>query len=494
MLNALWQLTRVTLRTDARSLNPHLTRVGLASLLLLVIAFMRSWPRGALVTAPGLDLFRAQLAMTHLFLTANTLFGFSLIIQEEREAGTLELLRLAGFNSLSVLLGKLMPRFIDSLLLLSVQIPFTLLEVTLGGITMNQVIAAYVVLFTYLWLMAMIGVWFSVWCTGQRSAVTWTALAVAAYNFPYLGSWMGGLLALGLPNWDQICLPLRLVTITEPGFIESPWNYSILTLFLVGLFIGLASWWQLQWSLSVPTVAASQSKKRQSQRVWRRPLIWKEVRFLMGGWKGLVIRTFIYVALFTWMALTMLTAWHWGFVFAWSSLLGGGISLIDGTWTASRLFRDEKENQTWSVLALTPKSSFELSLEKWTGWLIGHAPSLLLPYFFLFVCPFIHESIDDLGKTTELYIGSIATGLAIIASLHLLAINSLAWGWKAIPLTFTICCLGGYVFVAHMFPWGYQIGERNIVHAAVAFFLLILIVAMQARLAHLLDKHAGADS
>ncbi|MEZ5941923.1 MAG: hypothetical protein R3C18_11055 [Planctomycetaceae bacterium] len=492
MLNGLWQLTRVTLRTDARSLSPHLTRVGLVALLLVVVAFMRH--DTALSTAPGLDLFRAQLAMTHLFLTANTLFGFSLIIQEEREAGTLELLRLAGFNSLSVLLGKLMPRFIDSALLLAVQIPFTYLEVTLGGITVQQVMAAYVVLFAYLWLTAMIGVLFSVRCTNHWAAVTWTAGTIALYNFPYFAHWMGVFRTVGL-GWDNVCLPIRLIAITESGFAESAWNVSILLSLLVGLLIGLISWWQLEWSLKVPAAAVTGSKaRRASRRVWSRPLIWKEVQFLMGGWKGLVIRSLIYVVLFIWMAVTQLPAWHWGFVLAWSSLLGGAVSLVDGTWTASRLFRDEKQDQTWSVLALTAHSSLELSLGKWMGWLVGHAPSLLFPYTFLFVCPLFHSSLNDFDGIVELYIGSIATGLAIIASLHLLAINSLAWGWKAIPLTFTICCLGAYVFVGHMFPWGYRIDERNFVHAAVAFFMLVLIIAMQARLAHLLGKLAGADS
>ncbi|MCA9081611.1 MAG: hypothetical protein KDA58_13695 [Planctomycetaceae bacterium] len=488
MFTGLWQLTRVTLRTDARSLGPHFTRFGLAALLLWVIAMTGT--EG--VSAPGLRLFRSQLVLAHLFLTANALFGFSLIIIEEREAGTLELLRLAGINSLSVLLGRLMPRLADAALLLAIQFPFTLLEITLGGITMHQVLAAYIALAAYLWLTAMIGLWFSVCARTQWSAVTSTAIALSVYNLPYLVNWVGGLFTISTSSWERVCLPLRLWSIADVSFAESAWSEAAVWAVIVGMLFGLAAWWQMERSL-VSAVAPTQTRRNTTRpkRVWNRPLVWKEYRFLMGGLWGIAIRSALYLGLLVWMIAEHQEI---GMALAWTALLGGALSLIDGTWTASRLFSEEKRNQTWSVLALTPLSMFQLSSAKWAGWLLGHAPSILIPYACIVLCPIVHPHFKSSGATVELFIGSIGTGLAIIATMHLLAINSLSWGWKAIPLTLTICCLGAYVFLYSMFPWRESIGMRNVYHAMTAGFMFALIIAMQARLVHLLGKLAGEDA
>ena len=89
-------------------------RFTLAIFLLLVIVEIRS---DSVATAKGLTIFKAQVLLTHLFLTINAIFGFSQVIIEERESGTLDLLKLADINSLSVVLGKGLPRFWECLLL-----------------------------------------------------------------------------------------------------------------------------------------------------------------------------------------------------------------------------------------------------------------------------------------------------------------------------------------------------------------------------------------
>lgn len=492
MLSGIWQLTRVALRMDSRRIGPHLTRLALGALLLWVVASME-FSRGATI-APGLRLFRSQLAMTHLFLTVDSLFGYSLLLLEEKEAGTLELMRLAGLNSLSVLLGKVLPRLTESFLLLAVQFPFTLMAITLGGLTPDQVIGVYVALLAYLWLAAMIGVWCSIQCQNQWSAVSYAGVALFAYNFPYASVWLGSMFSLGTSSWDRVCLPLRLWAITESGFNESAVGSAVLLAIIAGTMIGLFSWWQLARTMTAPVAASRSKPSRPSQRVWERPLFWKDFSYLMGGRTGLVIRTSLYVAILAWM-----TTIHDEFprIAVWTALIGGAVSLIDGTWTASRLFSEEKREQTWSTLVLTPQTVAQLVRDKWNGWLLGHAPSILLPYAFIILAilafPFssFGLSIWDCG---ELIVGSISTGLAIVATLHLLAINSLSWGWKAIPLTLTICCLGAFVFLNSIFPWRYQDATRVVLHGVTAGFMLMLIIAMQFRLIALLHRTAGEDA
>ncbi|MEZ6049102.1 MAG: hypothetical protein R3C11_26710 [Planctomycetaceae bacterium] len=51
---------------------------------------------------------------------------------------------MTGMSPMVLLLGKSTSRLIYALLILSVQIPFVLLSITLGEVMLNQIIAVYV--------------------------------------------------------------------------------------------------------------------------------------------------------------------------------------------------------------------------------------------------------------------------------------------------------------------------------------------------------------
>ena len=87
---------------------------------------------------------------------------FATAITEEKEEETLGLLKMAGLNPLGLLLGKSTSRLINTLLLLGVQFPFTLLAVTLGGATVTQIVAGYAALAAFLILTANVGLLASV--------------------------------------------------------------------------------------------------------------------------------------------------------------------------------------------------------------------------------------------------------------------------------------------------------------------------------------------
>ena len=73
------------------------------------------------------------------FITLVGVTYFSSAITEEKEERTLGLLRMADIGSGSILLGKWAPRVVGMLSLVAVQFPFTLLAITLGGVTQAQV-------------------------------------------------------------------------------------------------------------------------------------------------------------------------------------------------------------------------------------------------------------------------------------------------------------------------------------------------------------------
>ena len=49
---------------------------------------------------------------------------------------------MAGISPIGILLGKTSPRLIAATMILSVQLPFTFLAITLGGVLTNQILAA----------------------------------------------------------------------------------------------------------------------------------------------------------------------------------------------------------------------------------------------------------------------------------------------------------------------------------------------------------------
>src|SRR5262249_47455071 len=121
--------------------------------------------------------------MTWLNMVLISLAGisfFATAITEEKEEDTLGLLKMAGIDPVGILLGKSTSRLLGAALLLLVQFPFTLLAITLGGVTLGQVLAAYFSLTAYMVLLANVGLLCSVVFQrgGMASIITGLVLVV----------------------------------------------------------------------------------------------------------------------------------------------------------------------------------------------------------------------------------------------------------------------------------------------------------------------------
>ncbi len=191
------------LRVDARSLRPHLIRLGLLATILWLL-YLASW-QASFMGAPGLQLFSGLTVTNTWFITIVGVTYFASAITEEKEERTLGLLRMADIGGASILLGKWLPRMIGMLSLIVVQFPFTLLAITLGGVTAGQVNAVYVALLLLLVSVGTYSLLFSVICRNTGTAVRLTFIVL-------LLRWVIPLLAGGLPlrsgrlysaRWDR---------------------------------------------------------------------------------------------------------------------------------------------------------------------------------------------------------------------------------------------------------------------------------------------------
>ena len=295
-----------SLRVDARALGPHAARFGLMATIYVGLCFTssNSWMFGA----PGLRFF---LSIAYLNLAFMTLMGvgyFSTAITEEKEEDTLGLMLMAGISPLGVLLGKSGGRLFQALLLMAIQYPFTMLAVTLGGVTQDQIRAAYLAMFAYMVMLAGLGLLCSTLARNSSSSSRLLTIVLVIYAaIPCLGRWYLGSVGRALLPSEQFvvwiaesCVFLRMNLILSSGFDESMLSLQVMTNLLIGAVGFILAWSMFGLATRDPSSDVSSrglvTRNMGRIRVFApgRPrfnaFVWKDFHFSAGGIAGLLIR------------------------------------------------------------------------------------------------------------------------------------------------------------------------------------------------------------
>ena len=111
-------------------------------------------------------------------ISAIGLSYFGSAIAEEKEEQTLGLLRMTDLSPLSILLGKSTSRLCGALLLLAAAFPFTIFAVTLGGISLGQIVATYCTIGAYTFLLCNVALLGSVLARQTAGAAIFTAMVI----------------------------------------------------------------------------------------------------------------------------------------------------------------------------------------------------------------------------------------------------------------------------------------------------------------------------
>ncbi len=122
-----------SLRADCANVTPHIVRGAFALFVLLSVS--AAYADAFSAVGPGLRFFRMICYLNVFLITVAGMSYFVSAVTEEKESGTLALLRLAGAPPLGIILSKSTSRLISALMLLLIQLPFTFLSITLGGVT-----------------------------------------------------------------------------------------------------------------------------------------------------------------------------------------------------------------------------------------------------------------------------------------------------------------------------------------------------------------------
>lgn len=157
-----------TVRLSTRGWGTHATRMVLGVVVLFTLATTTTF--SARFGAAGLHLLGSIAWWSALFITLAGIGLFCSAITEEKEEQTIGLLRMAGLRPVAILLAKSTARFYDAVMLFAILLPFTMLAVTLGGVSTTQVLAIAIALAAYIFLLANLGLLLSVLRPTTQSA------------------------------------------------------------------------------------------------------------------------------------------------------------------------------------------------------------------------------------------------------------------------------------------------------------------------------------
>ena len=427
-----------SLREQSRAKFTSLSRGAIALLILIFIAMNeRSFTRQS---APGQSVL-VILVMVNFFVIA--IFGlstFASVITEEKEDDTLGLLQMTRLNPLSILLGKSTARLCEGLLLLAVQVPFTMLCITLGGVSMDQVLRCYAILAAFLFFLCNVALMWSVICRRTSRATSMTTLTgVIIYVLPLFlvsvgmsSRFNGRAMQTWAEAFSQWCFSINPVydlwsTVEPRGGV--PFASDSVPPSLIGGVIAFGFAWMLfkpccnSGAEAVPQrlekAATSNERRRTARsRPGRHAIAWKDFHFLSGGPRGLFIRSVVYIAigmLLVWWMATMngsgprskdigIAFWMFGLM---SFTAEFGI-------VSARMFGFERKRKTLGALYTLPLGTGRLIREKILGALPQLIPSVALALLGLAMI-FAGPNGSSLKMT-----GSFLAGLNLTISAYVL--------------------------------------------------------------------------
>lgn len=466
-MNKFFALVRRALQTESRLARGHVFRclLGLFVLWALVTTSWDIFNRGA----PGLRLFRSMSYYNYFFISILGTAYFATAITEEKEERTLGLLKMAGVGATSLIMGKWTPRMISAFLLISIQIPFTVLATTLGGVLWQQIGAVYLALFAYLFLVGSLGLICSVLMSSTTGACLLALGSLLGFHFlPYIflnlfrnsrGSGIGGMI-LQTADFARSMLGFESIGFTlTTGFNSSWWSFQVISNLVAGVLLLLLTW-------AIFDVCTRNEKEagglnyfdrlrktmqgRQRGRVWNAAFVWKDYQLLGGGAVFLFLKFAIYFAFMLFFALGTSPGYRTieilgGMLVGWSLFF----VVVEIAIMCARLYRTEISNKTWASLIMLPRSSHEIIYSKLIGGMSATLP--LIACFCIGVALIADDFFDALGSIlneAEAFLGVIYLVLQIILAIHLSTYFSVTQKWAIWPMA--VFLSGFIVFIGNV--------------------------------------------
>jgi hypothetical protein len=346
--------------------------------------------------APGLRVFSGLIFWDIVLISTWGAHLFAGAIVEDREAGTLDLLRISGLSPASLCLGKGVSRMLRLLLLLIAQLPFAVLAVTLGGITLAQVFAAFLGLLCYTILVANLGLFCSLVCKKHDSATSVLLLLLLVSH-------------LALPNvlpaiWPHFgdsyviwLAPVRCMKVLS-AFDGQILHVSLLANCATSLLFFLLCCMSFEFFTKQRGARVAPGAKRKTRRhrrpfAWRYPLAWKRFHVDSYGTFSLIGRV-LFIAFLLWILATPLResygqeSHYMTDPFAYLCLFGGLAGLIIELFSlGGALFKADCKQRTWAGLFILPLRLRDIGTQIFLGGIILLIPWVLVAVWGLLLLP-----------------------------------------------------------------------------------------------------------
>ena len=469
--------------------------------------------------APGLMLFQSMAWMNLVFITLAGLGFFASAITEEKEEDTLGLLKMAGVRPASLLLGKSTSRLITAGVLLSLQFPFTLLAITLGGVSIEQVLAVYLSLLAYIALVANLALFWSVYShrtSGAATGVFFTLLMFFVVP-PLVEEWCQSTILNSAIGWERdvanffhpisewlysTSIVTRTIEIMRTTFAattttpKSPFGVQVVSNFGAAAFLFAMSWLMFErctrnGTTAAPARAVSLNRLGAMRlfgagRAWSLPLVWKDFHFIAGGFTMAAVK-FVFYGLLVGLFAYLQERWNYRFdiedlgeATMVAMYIAGGIEL---SLLAGRVFQTELRWSTWQTLTMLPKSMPELVYTKVAGCLFTLGPALFYMGLGAMMYPAgMADFFDNIVTESWFWVMLFVYGFF----LHLTALLSLYVKWGALPLAIGLMIFG-YIFFGMAVSLVFMLispslswfGDGDVIAVLFAIFFLGLNIAME---------------
>ena len=400
MLGGTLALLQHSLQLDGRLFRHHLYRLIFVAVLYLFVIIATG--QSLLMGAPGQWMFVRIAQLDFWFISLAGISYFATAISEEKETESLGILRMAGISPSALLMGKSTSRMIVACLLLSLQFPFALLAITLGGVTTLQVFSVFLALLAYTAFVANLALFCSVITRRASSASVMMTVALGLFFFApvlvrLLANSVGSSAVRFVRAVETVLAPQyetsafsRLPEIMATGFAESPLSFQVLSNLAAAFVFFVFSRIVFDRVTRYHSVASTNRgvlmrptgslKILGPRRAWKSALIWKDFHFVTGGKPLLLLKSLLYGLV---LALACVAGFTDGSsnpfisIALWSIWPVGLLLLIESTLMASRVFREEVQLNALSSLMLLPTGPARIAYAKVAGCLVALSPGLI---------------------------------------------------------------------------------------------------------------------
>lgn len=312
-----------------------------------------------------------------LYIALYSFAYFSRVISEEKQNKTMTLLRLTPVNEKNIFYGKLLPPFINLIMMLIFQLPIILLTITLGGVSFLQVFKVYILLLLIAACFASLGAWVSSsnpenWLAHFNFIFVFFGIAVlyGAIQFLYMYELTQPIIEFINTNNPFTKCYLVIHKKGESILVSCIFSLSALALGLKLAFKSFLKHIDFD-EVSPPEIKQKTKSYKRRVNFGKSPLIQKEFYFGCGGRRTQIV-IFVVLTLFGGLFYSFNTKKHYYYSSEPSALTQ--ILLINLTclalfviYTAGNSFKREKTDKTWSDLLLSPLSPYQLINHKIMG-------------------------------------------------------------------------------------------------------------------------------